>query len=67
MLAISMEDFVNNLVDWLPSKLVHPAEILVYMVFLSILMLVPVFLWMGYAVSTTKRQQRPTAASMPRG
>lgn len=58
MLAISMEDFVNNLVDWLPQKLVHPAEILVYMVFLSILMLVPFALWLGYAVATTKRQRQ---------
>jgi hypothetical protein len=67
MLAISMEDFVNNLVDWLPQKLVHPAEILVYMVFLSILMLVPFALWLGYAVATTKRTQRQGVPPAPRG
>ena len=65
MLATSMEEFVTNLVDWLPQKLVHPAEILVYMVFLSVLMLIPVFLWLGYAVATTKRRQ-PAVPPPPR-
>ena len=57
MLAIPMEEFVTNLVDWLPQKLQHPAEIVVYMVFLTILMLVPVFLWVGAAIATTRRHQ----------
>jgi hypothetical protein len=65
MLAISMEDFVNNLVDWLPQKLVHPAEILVYMVFLSILMLAPFVLWLGYAIATTKRPRRQELPTPP--
>ena len=58
MLAESMEDFVNGLVSWLPTKLEHVAEIAVYMVFLTILLAVPFILWLGYAVSTTRRQQR---------
>ena len=67
MLAIPMEEFVTNLVDWLPSKLQHPAEIVIYMVFLSILMLVPLVLWLGAAIAVTRRRQRrspqPVAAS----
>ena len=57
MLAKSMEDFVNSLVSWLPTKLEHVAEIAVYMVFLTILLAIPWILWLGYAVSTTKRSQ----------
>jgi hypothetical protein len=55
MLAKSMEDFVNGLVSWLPTKLEHVAEIAVYMVFLTILLSAPFILWLGYAVSTTRR------------
>ena len=55
MLAQSMEEFVNGLVDWLPQVLQHIAEIAVYMVFLTILLGVPFLLWLGYAVSTSKR------------
>jgi len=57
MLAESMEDFVNGLVSWLPTKLEHIAEIAVYIVFLTILLAIPWILWLGYAVSTTKRSQ----------
>ena len=42
---------------WLPTKLEHIAEIAVYMVFLTILLAIPWILWLGYAVSTTKRSQ----------
>ena len=60
MLAVSMEDFVNNIVEWLPlpSKLEHPVEILIYMIFLSALMLIPLFVWLGAAVATTHRRQQ---------
>jgi hypothetical protein len=58
MLAESMEDFVNGLVSWLPKSLEHVAEIVVYMIFLTILLAVPFMLWLGYAVSTTRRAQR---------
>jgi ABC-type proline/glycine betaine transport system permease subunit len=57
MLAKSMEEFVNGLVSWLPQVLQHVAEIAVYMVFLTILLAVPIVLWLGYAVSTTKRDR----------
>ena len=58
MLAESMEDFVNGLVSWLPTKLEHVAEIVVYMIFLSILLAVPFILWLGYAISTTRHAER---------
>jgi hypothetical protein len=64
MLAISMEDFVTNLVDWLPQKLQHPVEIVIYMVFLSVLMLVPFALWLGYAISSA-RSGRPSVPQAP--
>lgn len=67
MLAISMADFVTKLVEWVPMYFRHIAEILVYMIFLSILMLVPVFLWLGAAVATTRRQQRQAVPPTPRG
>ena len=55
MLAQSMEEFVTSLVSWLPQFLQHVAEIAVYMVFLTILLAVPFMLWLGYAISTTRR------------
>jgi hypothetical protein len=67
MLAIPMEEFVTNLVDWLPQKLEHPVEIVIYMAFLSILMLVPVFLWIGAAIAVTKRRQRRTPQPVTTG
>jgi hypothetical protein len=69
MLAQAMEQFVNNLVqqDWLPSWLQYVFEILVYMAFLTILMMTPMVLWLGYAVSTTKRRQRQAPPPTPRG
>ena len=65
MLAIPMEEFVTKLVDWLPQKLQHPVEIVIYMVFLSILMLVPFALWLGAAIAVSRRGRRtppPTPA-----
>jgi hypothetical protein len=67
MLATSMQDFVTNLVDWIPTYFRHVAEIIVYMVFLSILMLTPLFLWIGAAVAATKQQQGRVAPTTPRG
>jgi hypothetical protein len=64
MLAISMEQFVTDLVSWVPEYFRHVAEIIVYMVFLSILMLTPVFLWLGAAIATT-RHQRAVASPPP--
>lgn len=65
MLAISMEQFVTDLVEWIPQYFRNTAEIIVYMVFLSILMLTPLFLWLGAAIATTKRQQTRTPQPAP--
>lgn len=67
MLAIPMEDFVTNLVDWLPQKLQHPVEIVIYMIFLSALMLVPLMLWIGAAIVVARRGQRRTPPPTPAG
>ena len=67
MLAIPMEEFVTNLVDWLPQKLQHPVEIVIYMVFLSALMLVPVVLWLGAAIAVTRRNTGRTPPVPPAG
>ena len=60
-----MEQFVTDLVSWVPEYFRHVAEIIVYMVFLSVLMLTPVFLWLGAAIATT-RHQRAADCSTPR-
>jgi hypothetical protein len=60
MLAKSMEDFVNSLVSWLPTKLEHVAEIAVYMVFLTILL--PSRSCCGSAMRF-RRRGAPTATS----
>jgi hypothetical protein len=67
MLAIPMEEFVTKLVEWLPTKLQHPVEIVIYMIFLSALMLVPFALWLGAAVAVTRRRARRTPPPTPVG
>ncbi|MEP6758124.1 MAG: hypothetical protein ABJB55_02910 [Actinomycetota bacterium] len=60
MLATS-QDFINGLLDHLPQKLQLIAEIAVYFALLTAMMLIPLMLWLGYAVSSTKKRQRQTA------
>jgi hypothetical protein len=55
MLATSMQEFITNLVDWLPQVLQHVAELVVYFALLTVLMLVPIGLWFVYAVASTRR------------
>jgi len=57
MLA-SMQDFITSLVDWLPQALQHIAELAVYFVLLTILMMIPIGLWLGYAVASTRRHRQ---------
>ena len=57
MLA-SMQTFVTSLVDWLPQALQHVAELAVYFVFLTILMMIPIGLWLAYAVASTRKRQQ---------
>jgi ABC-type proline/glycine betaine transport system permease subunit len=59
MLA-SMQDFITSLVDWLPQALQHIAELAVYFVLLTILMMIPIGLWLAYAVGSTRRHRQAT-------
>jgi len=57
MLATS-QDFINGLLDHLPQKLQLIAEIAVYFALLTAMMAIPLVLWLGYAVSTTKKHEQ---------
>jgi uncharacterized membrane protein len=57
MLA-SSQDFINGLIDHLPQKLQLIAEIAVYFALLTALMLIPMMLWLGYVVSSTKKREQ---------
>lgn len=57
MLA-TMQTFITGLVDWLPQALQHVAELAVYFVLLTILMMIPIGLWLAYAVASTRKRQQ---------
>jgi len=57
MLATS-QDFINGLLDHLPQKLQLIAEIAVYFALLTALMAIPLVLWLGYAISSTKKREQ---------
>jgi hypothetical protein len=57
MLATSQE-FINGLLDHLPQKLQLIAEIAVYFALLTALMMVPLVLWLGYAVASAKKREQ---------
>jgi len=57
MLATS-QDFINGLLDHLPQKLQLIAEIAVYFALLTAMMLIPLVLWFGYAMASTKKQEQ---------
>jgi hypothetical protein len=59
MLA-SMQEFITSLIDWLPQALQHVAELAVYFVLLTVLMMIPLFLWLGYAIASTKKRESGT-------
>jgi len=61
MLATS-QDFINGLLDHLPQKLQLIAEIAVYFAILTVMMLIPLIVWLGWAVSSTKKQQAQAAS-----
>ena len=56
MLA-TIQDFITSLVDWLPTFLQHIAELAVYFVLLTIMMMIPIGLWLAYAIGSTKKRQ----------
>ncbi|MGZ4131476.1 MAG: hypothetical protein ACXVWF_00390 [Actinomycetota bacterium] len=51
-------DFFNSLVDWLPTAwLQDVVQILIYMGILAAMSVIPLILWLGYAVSSTGRRR----------
>jgi len=55
MLA-TMQTFMNGLTSWLPTKLEHPAEILLYFAILGAMSVIPLLAWLGWAVRSTDRE-----------
>jgi hypothetical protein len=60
MLATSMQEFMTSLVDWLPTALEHIAEIALYFGVLTVMMMIPLVLWLGYAMSSTRKRAAAT-------
>ena len=58
MLATSMQEFITSLVDWLPQFFRHVAELAVYFALLTALMMIPIGLWLVYAVASTRKRQQ---------
>jgi hypothetical protein len=58
MLAETMQEFMGKLTSWLPAKLEHPAEILLYFAILGTMSVVPLLVWLGWAVASTDTEQR---------
>jgi hypothetical protein len=52
MLA-SWQTFMNGVIDWFPEKLEHPVEILIYFMILGAMAVIPLILWLGWAVAST--------------
>jgi hypothetical protein len=51
-------DFFNNLVDWLPyTWLQDLVQILIYLGILAVMSVIPLILWLGYAVTSTNRRR----------
>lgn len=57
MLATAQE-FITNLVDWLPQLLRNVAELAIYFALLTALMMIPLGLWLIYAVASTRKRQQ---------
>ena len=52
----SMQTFMNGLTSWLPAKLEHPAEILLYFAILGAMSVTPLLVWLGWAVRSTDHE-----------
>jgi hypothetical protein len=57
MLA-SVQEFITNLVDWLPQLVRHVAELAIYFALLTAMMMIPIGLWLVYAVASTRKRQQ---------
>ena len=53
MLLATMQTFMGHLTSWLPQKLQHPAEVLLYFGILGVMAIVPLALWLGWAMRST--------------
>ena len=60
-----MEQFVNNLVDWLPQWMQNVAELAIYFALLTAMMLVPLVAWLAYAIASTKRSEERRSKQAP--
>jgi len=58
LMLATMQTFLNGLISWLPAKLQHPAEILLYFAILGTMAVVPLLVWLGWAVRSTDVDQR---------
>jgi len=52
MLA-TWQTFMNSVISHLPTKLQHPVEILIYFAILGAMAVIPLALWLGWAVAST--------------
>jgi hypothetical protein len=53
MLA-TMQTFMGHLTSWLPEKLQHPVEVLIYFGILGVMAVLPLVLWLGWALRSTR-------------
>jgi hypothetical protein len=51
----TIDVWITNGTSWLPTWLQDWAYLIICFVILGVLATVPLFLWLGYAVSTTRR------------
>jgi len=50
----TMQTFMGHLTSWLPVKLQHPVEVLIYFAILGVMAVIPLVLWLGWAVRSTQ-------------
>jgi hypothetical protein len=50
----TMQTFMGHLTSWLPEKLQHPVEVLIYFALLGLMAIVPLALWLGWAMRSTE-------------
>ena len=51
------QTFMGHLTSWLPAKLQHPVEVLIYFAILGVMAVLPLAIWLGWALRSTQRTQ----------
>jgi len=51
----TIDIWITNATSWLPTSLQPWAYLIICFAILSVIASVPLFLWLGYAISTTRR------------